>query len=217
MRYQRNNLTDNQQSLLLNKVVGIVGLGGLGGFIFEYILRIGVKEIYIMDNDNFDYSNLNRQILSNNNNINDSKIKQAINHALKVNPDIKINTLSQYLNNDNHYFLKECDLIFDATDNIDSRLTLEKLSNNYLIPIVHGAVNKNYIQVALIKPMSNLLTKLYKDKYIQDSPKTMIYTCSICASLQVSIAIKYLLDPDYKLETILYVDLDDYSIQHLNI
>ena len=71
-RYNNNLgtlLNKEQQLELFNKTITVLGCGGNGGYVLEFLARLGVKEIIIFDGDNYDISNLNRQIYCNSNTI----------------------------------------------------------------------------------------------------------------------------------------------------
>lgn len=75
-RYKQNQddiFTENLQNQLLTKTISIIGCGGQGGYIAEFIARLGVKAIYLWDGDKYERSNLNRQIGCLENNIGEYK------------------------------------------------------------------------------------------------------------------------------------------------
>ena len=82
---------DNIDKVINSKVL-IVGIGGVGGACFEALVRLGVKNITVIDNDTFSLSNLNRQLLSNINNIGNLKVNEAVLRAKSINPDIIVET-----------------------------------------------------------------------------------------------------------------------------
>ena len=79
-----------------NTKILIVGIGGVGGAAFEALVRLGVLNITVIDNDVFSKSNLNRQILSNINNIGNLKVNEAVLRAKSINPDISIKTYNMF-------------------------------------------------------------------------------------------------------------------------
>ena len=77
-RYDRNLIiSDSEQELLKEKRVAVLGAGGLGGYVIEMLARMGIGGLLIFDFDDFSESNLNRQILSKENNLPDKAIKEA--------------------------------------------------------------------------------------------------------------------------------------------
>ena len=95
----------------------IVGIGGVGGACFEALVRMGIKNITIVDGDTFSLSNLNRQLLSNRNNIGELKVNEAVLRAKSINPDILVNTHNMFVNeaNINELNIRQYDYVFDWT------------------------------------------------------------------------------------------------------
>ena len=91
----------NEFDKLKNIKVLIVGCGGVGGYALETLVRSGIENIDIIDFDKIDITNLNRQIITNNENINLYKVDEAKKRALSINPKININTFKLFLDKDN--------------------------------------------------------------------------------------------------------------------
>ena len=81
---------DSIKQLKTSKIL-LFGLGGVGGHVFDALVRIGVGNIDVVDNDTISITNLNRQTLTNRNNIGKLKTEIAKEHALSINPNITIN------------------------------------------------------------------------------------------------------------------------------
>lgn len=116
----------------------IVGCGGVGGYALETLVRSGVKYIDIVDFDNIDITNLNRQIITNHDNIGKSKVEEAKKRALSINKNIKINTYSTFINkeNINEILSDNYDYIIDACDSVDTKIELIKYSINKNIKLI---------------------------------------------------------------------------------
>ena len=102
-RYKRNlyALSEDEQKKLSEKRVCIVGCGGLGGYLLEYLLRIGIGHITVIDGDCFEESNLNRQLLSDENSIRSSKAHTAKKHAYTVNSEVTVHAIDSFLTENN--------------------------------------------------------------------------------------------------------------------
>lgn len=115
--------------LIKSKTVAIIGLGGVGGYALETLVRSGIESIILVDYDTIDISNINRQIIATTKNIGTKKIEVAKLRALEINPNCKITTLDLKLNEDNidSLFNFKIDYIIDACDTISvkKRLILE--------------------------------------------------------------------------------------------
>ena len=85
--------TDNLKKLKDSRVL-LVGIGGVGGITLEMLVRSGIENIVVVDFDTFEESNLNRQILSLNSNVNRKKVEVAKKRVLDINPNCKINAIT---------------------------------------------------------------------------------------------------------------------------
>lgn len=148
--------------LLKKKKILLVGCGGVGGYALETLVRSGINNIDIIDFDNIELSNLNRQIISTQKNINNSKVEEAKKRSVSINPKININIFKIFLNKDNINELIEnnYDYIIDACDSVDTKVELIKFSIKNKIKIIScmGTAKK-------IDPTKLKITTLDKTKY----------------------------------------------------
>lgn len=141
--------TDGQEKLLQSKVL-IIGVGGLGSAILPYLVAAGVGEIGIIDDDTIDVSNLQRQVIYNTNSVGKSKVVQAKEMALALNPCIKINAISQKLDSKNAIDLFEkYDIMVDATDNLNTKYLINDACCVTNKPFVYGSIHKFEGQVSV--------------------------------------------------------------------
>ena len=131
---------------LQNTKVLIIGIGGVGGYALEAIARNGIGDIHIIDRDIIELSNLNRQLISNQNNLGEAKVEVAKKRTLTINPEVKITALKINLDDTNidEILSNKYDYIIDACDDIDAKLLLminEKRYNYKLISSM-GTANK---------------------------------------------------------------------------
>ncbi|WP_321421545.1 HesA/MoeB/ThiF family protein [uncultured Methanobacterium sp.] len=143
-RYARQTMIfgEEGQEKLKNAKVFIAGAGGLGSPISVYLAVAGVGNITIADHDIVELSNLNRQILHGDTDINQKKTESAEETLTNLNADINVNIISETITDDNVYDLVgDSDLIVDAMDNFDTRHTLNKAAFKLDIPYFHGAVS----------------------------------------------------------------------------
>ncbi len=141
--YTRNYgvLTKEEQSRLKNGRVTVVGAGGVGGITLLSLARLGVGFIRIVDNDVFELSNINRQMLGFISNQNKSKAEEAARILRDINPTIQIDTYVSRLTEDNaNQLLADSDVIIDATDNLVSRVIIHRAAALLKIPSVWIAV-----------------------------------------------------------------------------
>ncbi len=129
----------------LSKIkVGLIGLGGIGSIIAEQLARLGIRNWVLVDPDILEVSNLNRIVSARLRDVEAERLKVelAARNIRQINPEARIKTLKLSVCSDKALKqLKECDLLIAATDNNSSRLVLNALACQYLIPLVHTGVN----------------------------------------------------------------------------
>ena len=129
-----------------NTTVLIVGLGGVGGYAFESLLRSGIGNFILIDYDNIDPSNLNRQIITNQNNIGKSKVEEAKKRGLSINPNCNIISEKLFLDKNTIKYLEKyhIDYIIDACDSVEAKKLLidYSLDNNIKLIASMGTANK---------------------------------------------------------------------------
>ncbi len=200
LRYQRNlgAISLEEQRKLMHAKVSVIGCGGLGGFVIEELARLGVGEISGWDYDYFQEHNLNRQLMSETRLIGQSKTEAAAKRLNRINPLVKFNGVYREFNDDEgREMLKEQQVVVDAVDNINTRLELSKTCRELGIPLVHGAVNTWYGQVATQFPGENTIEQLYQGKEnsgpSNHKPSVLVFLPAMVASLQVAEVLKILL------------------------
>jgi len=213
-RYLKNYaaISVTEQSQLAKKRILIVGCGGLGGYLLEYLGRLGVGYITIVDGDVFDETNLNRQLLSSQMNLGKPKVLAAKHRMLAINPLVHLETVQENLTEENAASLvKDHDIVLDALDNIPDRLLLQRTCKEVGLPLVHGALAGWYGQVCVIQPGEDLLDLIYGNYDIEQGKEletgSLSFTAGLVASIQASEAVKLLLGKPTLNRELLAVDI----------
>ncbi|MBF4692921.1 HesA/MoeB/ThiF family protein [Fusibacter ferrireducens] len=222
-RYQKNRTMFSQAEcdLLKLKSVCVVGCGGLGGYVIEMLGRLGIGQLTVIDGDVFDETNLNRQLLSLEDNLDQSKAFEAKQRLAAVNSEVVVHAVESYLTEENALeLLKHHDVIVDATDGIEARFILQKAAKTLETPLVYGAIAGWYAQVCTIMPGDNTLDRIYKahegrgNEQILGNPA---FTPALAASVQVSEAVKLLLNRGNLIQNkmlIMDLRLNDFEMIH---
>ena len=198
-RYLRNIGTfgtDGQAKLLLSSAA-VVGCGGLGGWIVELLARIGMGRLTLIDGDVFSESNLNRQALCTEAALGRNKAEVAAARVRDINSAIETVSHPVMLTEDNAKSLLEgIVIVFDALDNLPSRLILLKAAQDLGIPMIHGAIAGWWGQVSVAEPGNRVLASLWEgrgEKGVEIIVGTPGFTPSATASLQVALGVRTLL------------------------
>lgn len=205
-RYQRHLLlpevgVEGQVKLLESKVL-LLGAGGLGSPAALYLAAAGVGTLGIVDMDEVDASNLQRQILHNLDRIGDRKVDSAKKTLTAMNPDLNVVTYDTRLDADNIIdIISGYDVIVDGADNFPSRYLLNDASVKLGIPVVHGSIFRFEGMVSVFHPK---VGPTYRDMVPEPPPAELAPSCAeagvlgvlpgIVGSIQALEALKLLLD-----------------------
>jgi molybdopterin/thiamine biosynthesis adenylyltransferase/rhodanese-related sulfurtransferase len=225
-RYKRHLLlpevgVEGQAKLLGSKVL-LLGAGGLGSPAALYLAAAGVGTLGIVDMDEVDASNLQRQILHNVDRIGDRKVDSAKKTLTLLNPDVDVVTYDTRLSAENIIdIISGYDVIVDGADNFPSRYLLNDASVKLGIPVVHGSIFRFEGMVSVFHPLQG---PTYRDMVPEPPPAELAPSCAeagvlgvlpgIIGSIQALEAIKILLGlGDGLIGRILAVDTTEMSFR----
>lgn len=130
-----------EQEKLRHARVTVVGAGGVGGIALLQLARMGIGSIHVIDQDIFEASNLNRQMLSSVSRIGSKKVETAADLLKDINPSIDIRVTHEFITEENAAdLLKDTDVIVDATDNLVARVVIHRTAFQLNIPSIWIAV-----------------------------------------------------------------------------
>lgn len=144
----------------------------------EALARIGIQNITVIDKDDVDITNINRQIIATSNNIGKSKVDEAKKRILEINPSINITAVKDYIdsNNVDKYITDKYDYVVDAIDSIDSKIALIKTCKLKNIKIISSMGMANRLDPLKIKiadisktemcPLAKIVRKKLKEQRI---------------------------------------------------
>lgn len=158
----------NWLELLQRKKVVVFGLGGVGSYVVEALVRNGIGEIVLVDHDTIDVTNINRQLYATHSTIGLNKVDVAKERCLDINPNLKITTYKEFYLPDQgmeNIFL-DCDFVVDAIDTVKAKIAL--IENCY----------KNDIKIISSMGTGNKLNP-------NDFEITDIYKTSVCPLARV--------------------------------
>lgn len=217
-RYIRNlgALTEAECALLREKTVLVAGCGGLGGYLIEMLLRLGVGEIRAADGDRFEASNLNRQLLSAPALLGKGKAETAAERAAAVNPDVRFVAVPEFVTEANvDELIQGCDAALDALDNIASRRLLANACARANVPLIHGAICGWSAQAAIVMPADGLMEQIYPDGAALNSKASLSFTPPFCAALQTALCVRLLTGRKVESGKLYVADLLDMEMESL--
>lgn len=202
-RYARNlpSVSEKDMETIRSKHVLVLGCGGLGGYVVEYLARLGIGSITVADGDVFSISNLNRQILCTERNLGEPKVFAAQKRVAEINSEVNVQPVYEYFSAENAgRLMQDVDLVIDALDNVEARLQMEDAASERGLAIVHGAIEGWNVQAMLVPPGSRLLHTLYGSGKESAAKTSMPMTPAVCAAVEVSAAVQYLCEGNASLQ-----------------
>ena len=131
------------QKKIINSKVLVVGAGGLGCPVIDYLSRAGVGNIGIVDNDKVNISNIHRQSLYNSKDVGEFKVNSVKEKIKLINPQIKIKTFKERISKKNiEKIFKSYDFIVDGSDNFKTKILLNKYCLYQKKILIVGAISK---------------------------------------------------------------------------
>ena len=139
--------------------IAIFGIGGVGGYVAEALARVGIGKIDLVDNDDINLTNINRQILALHSTIGKPKVEVAKARILDINPkiDIKIHKKFFSIENSSDFNFTKYDYIVDAIDTIKSKLELIIKAQQAGVPIISSMGTGNKLHPEMFE-----ITDIYK-------------------------------------------------------
>lgn len=178
-RYSRHILIpsmdwEGQERLLASRVL-MIGVGGLGCAVAQYLAASGVGKITLVDNDNVELSNLQRQILHMEKDVGLNKAQSAKESLQLLNSDTDVVAITQRLDKSRLLELaQDVDVLIDCTDNLSSRNLLNEISIQMGIALITGAAIRMEGQVSCFVPFR--AQEAHKAA-ASDAVKTPCYAC----------------------------------------
>ena len=141
------------QKAIQHSTVLVVGCGGLGAPVIQYLAAAGVGHLTLVDDDLVQESNLNRQILFGQDDLSKYKVAGARDAALRLYPNVQIDVLQERVATHNaRQLVSQHDLVFDCTDGLPNKFLLNDACVLEGTPLVHGAVSAWAGQLLCIEP-----------------------------------------------------------------
>ena len=163
---------DSLEKIKTKRVI-VFGLGGVGGNVCDALVRSGITDISIVDNDTVNITNINRQLIANHNTIGRKKVDVMEEHLKNLNPDVKVTKYDCFYlpeNSDSFDFLKY-DYVVDAIDTVSAKIDIICKCKTKHIPVISalGCGNK-------MDPTKLEVSDIYKTEY---DPLARVLRCEL--------------------------------------
>ena len=167
---------------LYNKTVMIFGLGGVGSYVLEGLVRTGIKNFILIDNDEVSSTNINRQIIATSSTIGMKKTEVCKNRILDINNDAIVTTYNTFVLPDtiNEIDFTNVDFVIDCIDTISGKLSIIEKAKSLNIPVICSMGTGNKLDPTLFKivdiyktntcPLAKVMRYELKKRNIKDVP-----------------------------------------------
>lgn len=171
-----------QQKLKAARVV-VIGAGGLGAPVIQYLAAAGVGHLRVIDHDRVSLSNLQRQVIFNTEDVGAPKSACARAAAQRINPNVSVEAYEKRVTAESaERLLQGADVIVDCTDNFDARYTIADAGGRLKIPVVTAAVNEFDASITTLRPFDTgpdgTPNPTYRCLFPEAPPAEMIPACS---------------------------------------
>jgi molybdopterin-synthase adenylyltransferase len=228
-RYLRNfkSLRPQDQIRLLRSKVALVGVGGLGGTVLEWLARAGVGHLILIDGDRFEDHNLNRQVLCTQDRLGTPKAKAAAERICRINSSLAVEAHGEFLSHQNApRLVSGCHAVVDCLDNIQTRFVLEAATKKAGVPLISAAVAGLTGHVITVFPEDRGLELIYgpatefnESRGVETILGNLPQTVGLVASMESAEVIKVLLggNKDLLRDKMLMMDLGSHTYEVLRL
>lgn len=141
------------QQALCGSRVFVLGVGGLGSAVVQYLAAAGVGTLVLADFDHVELSNLQRQVVHGQSSLGHNKAESAARAVANLNPEVRVEVITSVLNQDNlEQYLKHVDLVVDCSDTFTTRFAVNRACFSLGVPLVSGAAIRMEGQLSVFDP-----------------------------------------------------------------
>ena len=159
-QFSRTELLIGKEGIqkLQNAKVAIFGIGGVGSYVVEGLVRAGVQNFILVDNDTVNLTNINRQLIATHETIGRSKVEVTKERILSINPKAKVEIYKEFFMPDSkEIFDENVDYIVDCIDTVTAKIELIVRANKLNIPIISSMGTGNKLDATKFE-----ITDIYK-------------------------------------------------------
>lgn len=183
-KFIRSALLLGKESIekLSNTTVMIFGLGGVGSYVIEGLVRTGIKNFVLIDNDTVSVSNINRQIIATSSNIGELKTVAAKKRILDINPNSNVITYDKFVLKEtiNDFDYTNINFIVDCIDTISGKIAIIEKAKELNIPVISSMGTGNKLDPSQFKivdiskthtcPLAKVMRYELRKRNIKDVP-----------------------------------------------
>ena len=228
LRYSRQSILpeigERGQDMLSRASAAIFGIGGLGSQAALSLAAQGVGELHIVDHDIVSITDLHRQLIYSEADLGYAKVEAAASRLSAMNPDVEVYPYCNYVDPAvATEVVKKCDIVLECTDNFLTKYTVNRACATERRRLVYGAALGQYGNVSLFypwqEPCIECLFPSYDDSSLESCATTGVRSelVQTVGAIQSTEAVNALLDSPKLLNSLLFVDFSNYSLEKVAI
>jgi adenylyltransferase/sulfurtransferase len=212
------------QRKIMNSKVLVIGAGGLGSPVIQYLAAAGVGTLGVVDFDEVELHNLNRQIIHNENSIGKLKIKSAEEFVKNLNHQIKYIGIDQKIDESNaEEIISQFDIIIDGSDNFKTRYLINDTCIKLKKPLIYGSILGFSGQVAVFnykgsKNLRDIFPEPPYDENLPDCDSLGVLGAlpGIVGSMMVNLTLKMITDLPLNINQLTLIDTLNWTFQTID-
>ncbi|WP_415329373.1 HesA/MoeB/ThiF family protein [Chryseobacterium sp. MMS23-Vi53] len=212
------------QRKIMNSKVLVIGAGGLGSPVIQYLAAAGVGVLGVTDFDEVELHNLNRQVIHNENSVGISKVKSAEAFVKSLNHQVKFIGIEEKIEDENiEEIISQFDLIIDGSDNFKTRYLVNDICVQLIKPLVYGSILGFSGQVAIFnyngsKNLRDIFPEPPFDENLPDCDSLGVLGAlpGIVGSMMANLALKIITDLPLQLNQLTLIDTLEWRFQTIN-
>lgn len=212
------------QRKIMNSKVLVIGAGGLGSPVIQYLVAAGVGTLGVVDFDEVELHNLNRQIIHNENSIGKLKVKSAEEFVKNLNHQIKYIGIDQKIDDSNaEEIISQFDIIIDGSDNFKTRYLINDTCVKLKKPLVYGSILGFSGQVAVFnykgsKNLRDIFPEPPYDENLPDCDSLGVLGAlpGIVGSMMANLTLKMITDLPLNINQLTLIDTLNWTFQTID-
>ncbi|MBB6371025.1 HesA/MoeB/ThiF family protein [Chryseobacterium shigense] len=214
---------DGQRKIIKSKVL-VIGAGGLGSPVIQYLAAAGAGNLGVVDFDEVELHNLNRQVIHTENTVGTSKVKSAELFVKKLNHQVKCAAINEKINSSNaEKIISSYDIIIDCSDNFTARYLINDTCVKLGKPLIYGSILGFSGQVAVFnykssKNLRDIFPELPFEENIPDCDSLGVLGAlpGIVGSMMAMLALKIITELPIKPDQLILIDTLNWKFQTID-
>ena len=177
-RFQRNEMLFTPEGVrkLKDKKVTVFGVGGVGGYVCEMLGRSGIGHFVLVDKDQVDVTNINRQIIALSSTVGKDKVEVMKERLIEINPECEVTSVKAFLlpENKGDFDFEHNDFVVDAIDTVSAKIVIAEECTRLGVPLISSMGTGNKLHPEMLKITDKFPSELSCAEAAQADPQSIV-------------------------------------------